>query len=184
MVWISPNFKDDDFPSGMSIEQKIKVFADRVNGWQLNIAQQCADNITHSGFAVLHIVVSYFEMIAKYRDGFTQDRESEQYFTKGVFSVFPELENQGQISDRLLDKLYSEVRCGLYHGGITGSNIWITSDFDSSIVFATDEKVAINPHRLVLALKQHFKSYIQELQDSRNKSLRDNFEARFSYQLK
>ena len=109
MVWISPNFKDDDFPSGMSIEQKIKVFADRVNGWQLNIAQQCADNITHSGFAVLHIVVSYFEMIAKFKDGFTKDGKSEEYFRKGFDNVFPSLSPPSpEIKERLLKKLYKD----------------------------------------------------------------------------
>ena len=56
MTWISPNFQDIDFPSGMSTDQKIEVFADRVNGWQLDIAKQCIDSIKHSGFAVLELL--------------------------------------------------------------------------------------------------------------------------------
>ena len=184
MTWISPNFQDVDFPSGMSIDHKIEVFADRVKGWQLDIAQQCIDNIRHSGFAVLHIVASYFEMIAKFRDGFAKDGKSKEYFKKGIYSVFPALDQQPGVSDRLLNKLYEEVRCGLYHGGITGPNIMLTGEYDAAIVFSRDEKVVINPDKLVPALQQHFQSYIRELRDSRNQSLRGNFEARFSYQLK
>lgn len=186
MTWISPNFQNVDFPSGMSTDQEIEVFADRVKGWQLDIAQQCIDNIRHSGFAVLHIVASYFEMIAKFQDGFAKEGKSQEYFKKGVYSVFPALHNYPrEVSDRLLNKLYEDVRCGLYHSGITGSDITINPNLDAAIGFSEDaQRVVINPQKLVPALQQHFQSYIRELRDSRKQDLRDKFEARFNYQLK
>jgi hypothetical protein len=186
---ISPNYKNTDFPSDMSLDQKIEVFADRVNGWQLNIAQRCADNIPHSGFAVLHIVCSYFEMIAKYKDGFTKDSQrgiSGKYFRKGFDDVFPNLtEESSGNKERSLKKLYNDVRCGLYHSGITGPNIAL-SNFDDPIHFVASSDpstdwVQINPQRLVFTLKAHFQLYIRELGDHQNSTLRDNFEVRFNY---
>jgi hypothetical protein len=186
---ISPHFRNTDFPSDMSLDQKIEVFADRVTGWQLDMAQLCANASPHSGFAVLHIVFSYFEMIAKFQDGFTNDGERgtpERYFSKGFNSVFPNLSNPSpEIRERLLKKLYKDVRCGLYHAGITGPNIELSGNFDFSVAFASQpDIVKINPHRLVPDLKQHFQSYIHQLRDHKNEELRKNFETRFDYSYK
>jgi hypothetical protein len=180
---ISPNFRNIDFPSDMSLDQKIEVFADRVKGWQLDIAQKCAEDIPHSGFAVLHIVCSYFEMIAKFQDGFTGEGKSPEYFSKGFNSVFPNLSNQSPyLQEKLLKKLYKDVRCGLYHAGGTGPNIELSGDFNFPVAFTSPpDKVKINPHRLVPELQQHFKSYIRQLRDSNNEGLRKNFEARFDH---
>jgi hypothetical protein len=184
---ISPHFQDIDFPSGMSLDQKIELFADRVKGWKLDIAQQCADNIPHSGFAVLDIVCSYFEMIAKYQDGFTNDGKigtSEKYFRKGFENVFPNLSDPPpEVREKILKKLYKDVRCGLYHAGITGPNIELSGDFNFSVKFVSPpDKVQINPHRLVPDLERHFQSYIRQLRDHKNEDLRKKFEARFSHQ--
>lgn len=183
---ISPHFKNTDFPSGMSLDQKIEVFADRVKGWKLDIAQQCVDNIPHSGFAVLDIVCSYFEMIAKYQDGFTNDGKigtSDKYFRKGFENVFPNLSDTSpEIRERILNKLYKDVRCGLYHAGITGPNIELSGDFNFPVAFASQpDIVKINPHRLVPALEQHFQSYIRQLHNHKNEELRKNFETRFDH---
>ena len=182
MTWISPHFQDIDFPSGMSIDQKIEVFADRVKGWQLDMAQLCIDSSRHAGFAVLHIVVSYFEMIAKFREGYTRTDKSELYFRKGFYLVFPNLINNysKQVSDRFLRKLYKDVRCGLYHQGITGPNIWLSGDYPDAIEFdVNNDAIHINPHKLVPVISRHFQSFIRELRDSRNQELRSNFETRF-----
>lgn len=186
MSWISPHFQYENFPSPMSLDQKIDVFEDRVKGWQLDIAQQCADHIHHSGFAVLDIVCSYFEMIAKFQDGFAASGKSKKYFKKGVYSVFPSLRNNpSQALDKLLIKLYEDVRCGLYHSGITGRGIALSGDFKYSIEFTSPpDTVNINPHRLVPDLSQHFQSYIDQLRNPKNQDLRKNFESRFDYQHK
>jgi hypothetical protein len=47
--YISPSFTTDDFPDGpKTIEDKLKVFEDRVRGWQLNIALQTIKRDRHS----------------------------------------------------------------------------------------------------------------------------------------
>jgi hypothetical protein len=184
MTWISPNFQNVDFPGVMSLDQKIEVFADRVKGWQLDMAQLCANGSPHSGFAVLHIVFSYFEMVAKFQAGYTQVGDCEKYFKEGVYSVFPELHNHPSgVGDKVLDSLYEDVRCALYHSGITAPHIVLTGDVDAPIAWSSDGKqVTINPHKLVPGLQQHFRSYIRQLRDHKNDTLRRNFETRFDYQ--
>jgi len=169
----------------MTIDDKIKLFTDRVHGWQLDIAQRCADDIQHSGFGVLSIIVSYFEMIAKFEDGYVRDSKSKEYFRKGVYSVFPDLQGDKRVSDWMLNKLYVELRCGLYHSGMTGPDISVTVEVDYPILFSeNNQRVIINPRRLVLALKHHFNGYVSRLSDPQNHDLRDKFEARFNYEPK
>ena len=102
-MWISPSFQVTDFRQPLSISDKIAIFEDRTIGWKLDIADQVINGrkrsdgseerspILHSGFATLEIVFSYFEMIAKYEDGFAQKGGSRKFFELGVYSVFPEL---------------------------------------------------------------------------------------------
>jgi hypothetical protein len=56
---ISPKYTTLDFPNGMTLENKIDVFADRIAGWQIGIAKKIIQHeIQHSGFALLQIVFS------------------------------------------------------------------------------------------------------------------------------
>ena len=179
---ISPKYLDTDFPLPLTLDDKIEIFADRVRGWQLDIAKQCADNIPHSGFAVLSIVCNYFEMIAKFKDGYTGESKPRIYFQKGFddfLSVFPTVEPD--LREKLIDRMWKGVRCALYHTGITkGTNL--SGDYLVSIEFVEPTgKVHINPHRLVPDLEKHFEWYVKQLRDSNNQDLRKKFEVRFDY---
>lgn len=193
---ITPKYQDTDFSWPLSIDDKITIFLDRTNGWQLDIADQCingrkgpdgkfiAKPIPHSGFAVLLIVLSYFEMIAKYQDGFTGKGKSEHYFKQGVYSVFPQLKRESsQAVDDLLNVLYSGGRCALYHRGMTDPRIILTADIEFPMFFdAREKRLVINPHRLVPALKNHLEEYGKQLLDTNNSNLRKNFERRFDFE--
>ncbi len=196
-MWITPKYQDTDFSWPLSIHDKITIFLDRTNGWQLDIADQCINGkreptggiiskpIPHSGFAVLHIVFSYFEMIAKYQAGFIGTGKSEYYFKQGVYSIFPQLKTEpSQIVHNLLDVLYSGGRCGLYHSSITDPRIILTGAIKISIAFdAQRSKLIVNPHLLVPALKAHLKNYGERLRDVNNSSLREKFERRFDFDV-
>ena len=161
--FISPNHRLEEFPRGLSLEDKIAVFADRVWGWQLNIAEQVARDIKDSGFAVLSIVLSYFEMIAKYCAGYIDIYESEHYFKEGVKLVFPELSSgEGQEAiNALLLGLYRQVRCGMYHNALTHGTVELSGDIGTPIEFVSDQGwIRINPHLLVKAIKNHFYAYL------------------------
>jgi hypothetical protein len=174
--WISPHFRDDHFPVGPSLDDKVAIFADRVRGWQLDIADRLQRDVQHSGFAVLSVVVSYFEMIAKYRDGFVGTGKSEHYFTQGVEWVFPAIGPHGQV----LKRLYKAVRCGMYHSGITLHGVGITDEGDAALRSTQDgQNIMINPHQLVPALQDHFSRYVVTLQNALNEAERLNFQKRF-----
>jgi hypothetical protein len=189
-MWITPNYQNTDFVWPLSIDDKITIFEDRTMGWQLGLANRIingesgANAIPHSGYAVLNIVLSYFEMIAKFRDGYDQQGESQHYFKQGVYEVFSQLRThpRGAV-ERLLDVLYHGGRCGLYHGGMTDSRIVLTGQLDAAMAFDEgNERLVINPHRLIPGLIAHFQRYIGELRDTANEPLRSNFERRFDYE--
>jgi len=206
-MWISPSYQDSDFPMPHSIDTKITLFEDRALGWKLDIADQIINGkkqtdgseerppIQHSGYSVLDIVFSYFEMIAKYEDGFTKPRDSERYFKLGVYSVFPELNNIPMpvtplssvgnvvsLVDHVLDLMYDGIRCGLYHSGITNGKIMLTGEIQTPMAFDLQYQVLIvNPHLLVPKLKTNLKNYVSQLRDVNNTDPRTKFEARYDF---
>ncbi|MDT3700394.1 MAG: mismatch-specific DNA-glycosylase [Thermincola sp.] len=194
-MWVSPKSQDTDFAWPLSLEDKITIFLERTSGWQLDIADHCingkrnskgellADPIEQSGFAVLHIVLSYFEMVAKYQEGFMTNGKSEHFFKKGVYSVFPHLKTvSSSMVDNLLNILYFGARCGLYHGGMTDHRIVITSETPYPLILEMSKpQLKINPHLLVPALKMHLWEYGAQLRNPGNEVMRRNFEKRFDF---
>jgi hypothetical protein len=178
--YVSPHYLDDQFggryPQNLRFEEKVAVFADSVRGWHLDIAELTGKASRHSGFALLSILVSYFEMIAKTRDGVVRRGQSERYFKEGLGWVFPSL----SAKDAVLHKFYESIRCGLYHEAGTGSGIVITADPDILMQGSTDgTAITVNPFNLVQPLQDHFSRYVLDLLDPSNTPLRANFEKRF-----
>lgn len=177
---LSPKHTTLDFQNGWTLENKIDVFTARIEGWQIGIAKEIIKKeIPHRGFALLHIVFSYFEMLGKYLNGYVGDKQSGFYFRKGVKATFPEISSDEEL---FLKILYSSVRNGLYHLGMTKINVMLKDDIPGSIGFNSERKIlAISPDRLVEDLDIRFHDYITELKDSKNVQLRENFEKRFDY---
>ena len=107
---VSRNFSRSHFPEkykDWKVEDKIKLFIDKVKYWQLDIADKLINGYTieektkipsipHSGYATLSILSSYFEMFGKYYYGFIPEktdysykRQSGRLFKKG-FDVIAE----------------------------------------------------------------------------------------------
>lgn len=196
MIKISPSFSDTDFTSPYTFEEKARIFYDRIIGWQFDIAEKIINGkkrpsgeyeiepLQHSGFAVLYIVLSYFETIAKYQDGYRGTSKAGKYFKKGVKSIFPNLSTQPQnIIDDLLDTLYKGVRCGLYHSAAITSKVGLTGGTTSAFVYdVSNLRLFINPHKLVAVLKAHLDTYMIQLQNLTNTQLRRKFETRFDFE--
>ena len=182
--YISPSFTTDDFPNGPeTLEDKIKVFTDRVRGWQLDIARETIERNGNSGFAVLHIATSYFEMIGMYING-PGLMGSKKYFEAGARAVFSELQTETKRHVRwFLRSLYKNLRCGLYHQGMTRAGIILTGDTTQPYRFkdlgSGASRIIINPRLLVEHLSDHFDSYVKTIEDSSNPRERANFEEMF-----
>jgi len=183
-LYLGPNLTSDDFPAGLqTIDDKLKVFTDRVEGWQLKIARDLIDRDGHAGFAVLHIVTSYIEMIAMYINGPGLMR-AKKYFEAGAKAVFPELHKENRRHVRwFLKSLYKNLRCGLYHQGMTRSGILLSGDIRRPYEFhdlgSGASQIVINPRLLVDHLAQHFASYLTTLNNQANAAERARFEAMF-----
>lgn len=180
---ISPIHTIDFGDGGWTLEKKIEVFAARVEGWQLNIAWELREReIAHRGFAQLHILLSYFEMIAKYRYGHTT-RSSKAHFRQGFLEVFPLLEelNDDQF-EPIIDLMYANVRSGMYHTGLVGQNVILTGEITSPLEFNTSTGILhVNPDRLTDTLFRHFGKYKEQLANPDEKEIRENFEKRFDF---
>ena len=178
-VAISPFHLLSGFSGEPSFDQKIEIFAAQTLGWQLNIAERCSEEITDSGFAVLAIVFSYFEMIARFRVGNLGTSNPGKYFRDGALFVFPEI-GEHLAKKEILDTLYEQVRCVLYHARLTGRGVTISNQYPEALGSSADGmRLDINYQKLVKALKLHFFDYLRQLRDPANVELRHSFEQRF-----
>jgi hypothetical protein len=179
---ISSKHYADEFPNGLSLDDKIEIFGDRVLHWQLVPAQIMVEQIPHAGFAALHVLMNYFESIAKFRDGFTEDGQSKEYFKNGFIWVFPEIENLPEDFNisKLIDLIYYQVRCGLYHTGMTGLAITISADIEFPIQI-NPQGIIINPHKIFVPIVSHLHKYLEFIRDPKNLDQRIKFEKRFDW---
>ena len=186
MIAWAPNLTNKNFPKNYfdwTIEDKIKLFEAQVLGWQLLIADEIVNDSQnrhpHAGFAVLSILLNYFEMIGGYLDG-KEGNTTRKHFSMGITEVFPDLRSKKDI----IDILYKEARCGMYHVGITGKSIVLSRNYKRIITVienATDRLVVINPHSLATCLIDHFKEYIEKLRDASQIVKIENFKKRFDF---
>ena len=178
-IKISRTFYYHDFPNP-TLDDKITILEDRVIGWLTEPAHRVAEEIPHSGFAVLLILSNYFEMAAKFRDGICENAHSGKYFKEGIRWVFPEK----MFTDAQCQLIWEELRNGLYHAGVTGPRAALDRNFPDplSIEGSGDRMVLlVNPHTLPGRLESHFVSYVQRLRDRTEENLRTNFENRFDW---
>ena len=94
----------------------------------------------------------------------------------------PYNEHQGNLKyDGALSTIVDEVRHGLFHDGMTGSNISISASSPHVLTIEENSnKILINPHYLYDNLLAYFNDYIKQLMNPDNLKLRENFEKRWS----
>jgi len=178
---ISPKHNLEDFPGGLALDDKVEVFIERVEGWLLGPAiEMIKVAIGYRGFALLAMVTSYFEMIAKYSEGFVGERQTATYFKKGLQLVFPDMTLPND--EKLLNAIYDRVRNGIYHLGMTKPKVLLVDaqTVPGSIGYqAATDLIAIAPDTLVDDLRIHFSFFAGQLRNRENAELRAKFEARF-----
>lgn len=178
---------------GADFDKKVEIFYEKIWGWTLHVAEltinggrnhedtEDASPVPHSGFAVLQILFSYFEMIGRYVEGNLGKDQSKEFFTKGLRYVFPQIDSfPYRPTKTFIDILYAGGRCGLYHMSMTGKGIAISGNPPSAIAYSPEgTEIIINPHRLPAELNLNLKKYCNDLRNPANNGLRDNFQKRF-----
>jgi len=171
LVYISPKHTNST-ATNMNLDDKIEVFVERVEGWQFGVAKEMIDKgIFEREFALLHIVMSYFEMIAKYSEGYCKDDKSEKYFRKGVRVVFPDIDNlPADVYKDFFDFLYRNVRCGLYHAASPRQTLVVPDSTTLAPIryHPRTGTIMINVDKLVHLLRGHFAEYATKLRDKAN----------------
>jgi hypothetical protein len=172
-------------PDKWDIDNKIAVFEDYVSGWQLEPAEDVATKVSDSGFAVLRIVLAYFEMIAKYRDGYDKSDRSAAFFEEGIKFVFDLAAVPHNAIELFTKNFYKEGRCALYHSGMSGFGVALKGDLGGPLaIHKEDGSLIIDPLEFVRGLRKHFSGFCKRLKDPAEKDLRANFEKRFDYEFK
>jgi len=184
-LYISPNYRADQVDL-TKLDDRIRIYEDQMRGWFLGPAKALLAT-PHSAFAVLHILMGYFESHAVYRAGTSSGGRSPEFFRRGFTAVFPraaEGDPPGAdleaVSVWLADAMYSDARCGLFHDWMARSRIAVTDEPKLMRVVGSVrhiEQVTINVNRFLAMIETHFAQYIGELKNPSNTALRAAFNA-------
>ena len=151
---------------------KIHVYEDRVKGWFLDFGKRLSKE-KHSGFIILMICVSYLEGNQQFREGKESSGSSGEMIKKALRRMI----KIPKENEKLLDLFIKEVRCGLFHDGMTRKHILIKDDSEYPLMIdENNEIVIISPTKLLELVYIDLELYIKELEDPKNIETRKNFE--------
>ncbi len=154
-----------------NIDNQIKFYEDRVNGWFLEIAKKLSEEDNDAGFVILSLAIAYIEGNQQYREGKLSHKNSKKFFIKGMRRIF----DKENVAQNILEDFYDQVRCGLFHDAITKKNVSISGMYQNP-VRNINGKIMINPHRFLDKIIEDFKNYIYLL--STDNVLKENFKKR------
>ena len=169
----------DKWPNWKFEEHKLRLFQEQIQGWTLDVLKEIKAKVGHSDFAMLAVMMAYFENIQKFKDGYDKTGESELYFTEGLRWVYPKFKTHKD-GNFLAKLVYEQARCGMYHVGLTGTKIILDCSISSGIGIIK-RNIKMCPEKLVTNMQQHFDQYIKDLKNPSNSTLRSNFEKRLKY---
>jgi len=198
-MWMSWKHRKTEFPKPLTFQQKVEVFYEQTLGWQLHIADLVANggttfgevnpahagyevrSLRHSGFAVLHICLSYFELIGTLVTSTAAHLSDTAKFKAGVRAVLPSIFKGTSDDDALLKVLHKGARCGLYHLGRPRAHVGLGQPQNGSPIEYDSKSgtVIISPERLPVVLKKHLDTFKADLLNPTNTALRNEFQKRF-----
>jgi len=154
-------------------DAKILVYEDRVRGWFLDFARKLSKE-KHSGFILLMICVSYLEGNQQFREGReSRQRESGEMIKRAMQRMMKIPKEY----EKVLDLFISEVRCGLFHDGMTRKHILLKDDISHPLMIDEDKEIVIiSPSKLLELVDIDLELYVKQLRNPSNRELRNNFE--------
>jgi hypothetical protein len=183
--WVSPTIKKSDLAFPLSRSEKIRVFEDRVIGWQLSIALSCYHKVPHGGFGALYIALSYFELIARYREGSVDDQAAGRRFRTGFSDFARHIGITADPDYSIIESLlYKGARNGLYHIGMTSKRVFIEGKLPKMFNYDhPQQRLVIDPEKLITAIIGHFRAYTAALRSGSNPQLVSNFLTKFDHDI-
>lgn len=162
------------------INTKIMIYEDMVKTWFLDVAKYLTIrnkvNLSYNedfdtneaGFVILQIAISYIEGNQQYREGMSSKSNSSIFFNVGLRRIFSLKEKH----EKTLDTFYPQVRCGLFHDGMTRKFVMIDGKYNEPIELSA-KSIKINPYKFLKCIEIDFEKYIHDLK--RDTKLQKNF---------
>jgi hypothetical protein len=136
--------------------------------------------------AALSLLFGYFEPCAIYRKGEDSRGQSKAFFRAGFIEVLRKAAISESLLGRIADMLYDEVRCGLFHEGMTREHILFGNAagelmatlprIDGKIVEdGRIQSVLIDPRKFFIVVERHATQYLKSLRNPNSTELRENF---------
>ena len=167
----------------MDVVEKIDAFEKHVFDRQLNIAKILSDHfdanadddpLAESAFAIVNLTFTYFEMLEQFVTGQSSQNQSPGFFANGFAYVFPAAE----VDPNDVARLYSTIRCGMYHSAMPKDCCGLSRELQSPIANESGVLI-INPKLLTQRIIEHFQQYCRDLRDGEHCDLQTNFEQMF-----
>ena len=158
------------------IDTKIMIYEDMVKTWFLDVAKYLTirNKVNHSynedfdtneaGFVILQIAISYIEGNQQYRKGSSSEGRTHRksnssiFFIEGLRRIFSLKEKD----EKTLDTFYRQVRCGLFHDGMTRKLVMIDGRYNEPIELSA-KSIKINPYKFLKCIEIDFEKYIRDL---------------------
>jgi hypothetical protein len=169
-----------EHPMAFTLAEMIDKFEMYVMQRQIGIAEHLANEflndsstspLKESGYAILCIILPYFEMMEQFDTGYSSKNRSKQCFTNGFRDVY----RCTQLSDPEIGLIYDWVRCGMFHFGMTKSKTELSRHFPAGFQL-NNGTIQINPGRVVAEVKAHFQQYMSWLRSPIPTGIPENFQ--------
>lgn len=178
----SPKVKDESrYPSPKELAptllvDKIEIYERQVKGWFLEPATLLFDLVNfQASFVIIAICFSYLEGVEQYRQGKASNNRSFEFFSSSFKRIF----GDNALDGDELKKLYKQGRCGLFHDGMTQSDVIADMELDVPITTVWNSQVCLvhfHPKLLLEHVAQDFDDYIMELREDLASDLSKNFD--------
>lgn len=157
-----------------NVDDKITIYERQVKEWFLNRAKTLLRG-KNNGFIVLMIAISYIEGVEEYMRGESSKNHSKEFFRAGMRRIF-----NLTVEDAVLNDFYDQVRCGLFHSGMTLHKVIINSTFEEVIDFSEPDSIKISPKKFLKMIMKDYDKYLHTLRNTNNLTDRNKFSSRFT----
>lgn len=152
---------------------KILIYKRQVEERFINRAEKLIEEKNYI-FIVLMICLSYIEWVQQYKEWKNSRNKSQVFFKQSLKNIIDD-----KISDTISTLIYTQLRCGLFHNGMTEWKIILRYDFSKAISHENNI-LKINPRILLELIKKDFENYINNL--SRDQDLRNKFNNLYKFE--
>ncbi len=160
-------------------EEAIKIFIDRINsriiyGIDELIESKNKYEMLKYGFPIMILQCSLIDTLAKFRYG--SDKQTKRF--KDFLKEYLLFDFKEEEKEKIADKFYADIRCGLVHSGSTENMSGLSCD-SLNLITTMKEKdkefICVDLFIMDKKLKEYFNEYIKKLKDEEQYELRKNF---------